>query len=420
MEYKQTNTFVHFLTLIYDTFKFLFVTSSLQDLNAAYEILYKDISVKSEATFFIKLVNKLYSLIKFSPIYKPDKPKYLLFSETVNGKNTLKNLVDGLRPESLALLDSCYIIRNSILLLPLGLVLYIKSILRSDKRHIIDLVVGWRNQIHASHKIIAATILIAYYDPKVIIVSNDHSPASRAMLRFGNFLGKETVYIPHSMITRRFPKLIASYNFLDGDVMWAQYGKTADVGCSVVLSGPVRMPSKYSTPNVRNTNNQNLVLGLCLNQLDDEKKVEKLISILLEIEELDKIIVRLHPNQHIASFSIPISKKVSLSVVDENIFEFIQRVDIILAGETAVHYDALLLNRKSFYYQFSSHYLDHYDFIKDGLVEIFQMEFLRNFKPTSTARVHLSQRFSPDTIVINAIKSSFKNIEVSNDRIYRF
>lgn len=388
----------------------------------AYEILYKDIPVKSEATVFIKVVNKLYSLIKFHPIYKPDKLKYLLFSETVNGKNALEKLGEGLRPESLELLDSCYIIRNSIILTPFGLVLYIKSILCSEKRHIIDLVGGWRNYIHASNKIIAATILIAFYNPKVIIVSNDHSPASRAMLRFGNVLGKQTVYIPHSMVTKRFPKLIASYSFLDGDIMWAHYGKTADVNCSVVLSGPIRMPFKPSTPKVRNINNENLVVALCLNQLDDKKRVAKLISNLIDIEEIDKIIIRLHPNQHINSFPISISEKVSLSVIKENIYEFIEKVDIILAGETAVHYDALLLNRKSFYYQFSNQYLDHYDFIRDGLVEIFQIEFLNKLKSkiTVNTKVDIKPGISPQKIVINAIKSNFEDIEVSNDRIYRF
>lgn len=52
----------------------------------------------------------------------------------------------------------------------------------------------------------------------------------------------------------------------------------------------------------------------------------------------------------------------------EGPFEYLTRIDALIAGDSSIHLEAVLLNIYSIYYDNKGEFLDHYGFVKNGLV----------------------------------------------------
>ena len=173
----------------------------------------------------------------------------------------------------------------------------------------------------------------------------------------------------HASVAKGFPKLIASYSFLDGKESLEKYLFAGQPEGEVYLSGGVRFDPIFQKYKLKNTENVSTV-GIAINMLDDFGEVQRLCQFLLNHNY--KLVLRPHPRygginktwleENAIDYSDPKA---------ESSFDFISHIDLMISNESSIHLDAALMKCPSVVYNFSTHpILDHYSYIKTGLVRV--------------------------------------------------
>ena len=207
------------------------------------------------------------------------------------------------------------------------------------------------------------------YKVKVLIVSSDQGEFHRCLLLNAKELGIKTIYVQHASVAKGFPKLIASYSFLDGQESLDKYLFAGQPEGEVYLSGGVRFDPIYKQYKPKNTETVSTI-GIAINMLDDFEKVKRLCQFLLSHNF--KLVLRSHPRygginqtwleENTIRYSDPKA---------ESSFDFISHIDLMISNESSIHLDAALMKCPSVVYNFSTHpILDHYSYIKTGLVKV--------------------------------------------------
>ena len=212
--------------------------------------------------------------------------------------------------------------------------------------------------------------------PKSIIFPNDHLVWHRVLRIAAESSNIPTIYIQHASVTERFPKLEFDLSLLEGQDALDKYSKKGING-KVILVGMLKFDKYYS---MINHSKSAKTIGICTNILDDESLIEKLCSELKFAFPEKTIILRPHPRDARFSFYKNLIVKFKIEFSDskiENSFEFLQKVDVNIAGESSIHLEAVLLNVYPIYFQFSKNKLDHYGYIKNNLI----MDYFDKTKP---------------------------------------
>ena len=104
--------------------------------------------------------------------------------------------------------------------------------------------------------------------------------------------------------------------------------------------------------------------------LDDFGEVKRLCQFLLSHKY--KLVLRPHPRYGMINQTWLEENAIRYSDPKaESSFDFISHIDLMISNESSIHLDAALMKCPSVVYNFSTHpILDHYSYIKTGLVKV--------------------------------------------------
>lgn len=209
---------------------------------------------------------------------------------------------------------------------------------------------------------------LKYKKPKAIIFSNDHLVWHRVLRKAAQANKIPTIYIQHASVTEKFPKLEFDLSLLEGQDAFEKYSKK-EVKGKVELIGMPKFDRYFSYINTDSTIRR---IGICTKFLDDIYEIEKLCSTLRASFPDIKMTVRPHPRDPRDQFYQTLINKHNLHFSDsktENPFDFLKNIDANISGESSIHLESVLMNVYPIYYNMNSEYLDHYGYIKKGLIE---------------------------------------------------
>lgn len=208
-------------------------------------------------------------------------------------------------------------------------------------------------------------IYIKIIKPQKVIFSNDHKNWCRLLNKVCRDNNIPTFYIQHASVTNNFPKLEFDVAILEGQDSFSKYG-VKESSSIMILAGMAKY-DKYINEYKKSNYVKNI--GICLNLLDDIKLVDKLIEI-INIEKYN-LIIRPHPRDN-RSYIKYLNKGISISdSKQKNSFEFLKNIDLVIAGETSIHLESVLMNVYPVYFNFNeiNDRYDVYGYIDNGLVK---------------------------------------------------
>ena len=201
---------------------------------------------------------------------------------------------------------------------------------------------------------------------KLVVMANDHIVLPRSFLIAARALNITTIYTQHSSVTERFPSLLFTYSFLDGEESLAKYVNVGNMDSNVYLSGSPRFDEIVKYRKVAKANVE--VVGVAFNLLDDEARVKDL-CICLKQKGFSKIIVRPHPRQNVDKKWYIDNDFVFSDSKCESPYEYINGIDLLISGESGIHLDAILMGVPSVCYDMNGKGLiDWYSYVKNGLM----------------------------------------------------
>lgn len=214
---------------------------------------------------------------------------------------------------------------------------------------------------------------------KRVVFANDHNVHNRLFLNSCKKMNIKTYYLQHASITDKFPPLSFDYSFLFGEKDFHKYRSIGEVNGYVELVGSPKFDSLYKIRKGEVNNIQ--TIGIAYNILDEIKKIKELIDHFL-INTSFQIVIRPHPgdprrldiqNQRI-SWSIP--NKSSMC-------KFLKNIDVLLAGDSSIHLEALYTNTKSYLINFKDGISDSYEFKSSGIFEEICIKDVSQLKKTN-------------------------------------
>ena len=214
--------------------------------------------------------------------------------------------------------------------------------------------------------------MLDLYNPKLIVVANDHVDLLRCINQKARERGIKTLYVQHASIDTTFPPLNFTYSFLDGRETLDKYLEVGSCYGNVYLSGGVRYDAVI--PRTENADRRSIRIGLALNLLDDIAVVQSIATLIkgLSTDEKNYVVtVRPHPSvgQDMWEEWCRKNEFIFSTPKTESAFEFLSHQDLLIANESGIHLDAAMARVKSLTYNLSIHkFGDMYGYCKSGLI----------------------------------------------------
>ncbi len=207
------------------------------------------------------------------------------------------------------------------------------------------------------------------YEPKAIMVSNDHSLLIRTIVLAARDARVPSIFMQHAAVSNILPPLIFDYAFLDGRNSLKQCLENGDTSTEIFVAG---IPKMDFTANWNRTREEIGVVGVATNPLDDLLEVKEL-CLRLKSHYPDKdLILRPHQafrqhNESLKQFCCDSSIEFS-DPYEETANDFLTRLDILVSGQSTIHLEATLLNILSLYFPYGGKRGDHYGFLEAKLI----------------------------------------------------
>ncbi|HDQ16375.1 MAG TPA: hypothetical protein ENN45_04885 [Bacteroidetes bacterium] len=190
-----------------------------------------------------------------------------------------------------------------------------------------------------------------------------------------------TFYVQHASVTAKFPELIFDYALLEGRDALLKYDRGYPISnTKVFLIGMPKADQYFPYINTSSTVER---IGICTNPQDTVSKVEDLLKYLSQNYADTPLILRPHPGEIKIRSGIwsEMASRYKTEFSDahqELIFDFLRKVDAIIAANSSVLLEAALLNIVPFYYDLSEgDNPDYYGYVQSGLAQyIKQLENL--------------------------------------------
>ena len=252
---------------------------------------------------------------------------------------------------------------------------------------------------------------------RFVVQSNDHTVGNRSLRLAAEVLHRKTVYLQHASVSQLFPALMFDYVFLDGQASLDIYNLTheprraahfrpLDGKMTIILSGQKKALARRPNPTAQP------VIGMAVNPLDD---LPQMLAFLERIVALGiPIRVRTHPAQTAAylaalqDFSKLHPGVATVRATDQPLIEFLQSLSLLIAGNTSIHLEAVLVGIPAYYILFSSDTdnFDYYGYLRHGLIQPFPTEDL------VSNRVELGTLFdrAPDPAVVQYYSATYCTI----------
>lgn len=205
--------------------------------------------------------------------------------------------------------------------------------------------------------------------PGVVVVSNDSAVFQRTLCLAAQHEGIPTVYIQHASASPLFPPLMFDYALLDGSDAAEVYDRPdTDSQTKVFLVGMPKFDTYYRQVNRRERVGS---IGIGVNMLDPEGNVRSLVAELRSKFPGLEMHLRPHPREQRMSMWEGMANEYNMVISDakdEDVFAFLDKVDVIIAGNSSIHVEAVMLNVHSLTYNFQpdSSY-QAYSFVERGL-----------------------------------------------------
>ncbi len=323
-------------------------------------------------TPFVKFVKRHFEYKKkFQPHFKAENVggKIWLFVNSLNNRNSLKFLLDELE-DAILVGNGIQIESTDNYQLPLHrTVLYawkFPKIWQFFRKKYKKQAFKYGDLIFKSVGLYEISYqYLSIYRPKCVVLSNDHSEKQRALLNAAKRLDIPVIYIQHASISDFMPPLDFDLSLLEGQAAWDKYKKLGKVNGKVQLIGMPKFDNYIQFRNHGTTINH---IGICTNPFDNPNDIYQLIDAIQNQFPSVNISLRPHPGY---KNNIKPIENVNLSTKVEHVFDFLRRQDLIIAGSSSIHLEAILLNITSLYFQFSTvneNTYDPYDYIKNGLL----------------------------------------------------
>ncbi len=211
---------------------------------------------------------------------------------------------------------------------------------------------------------------LRHYRPRAVVFANDHNDDARALLLACRAEGVPTAYVQHASVSTNFPPLGFDLSLLEGQDALDKYRQCGPVRGRVALVG---MPKADAFLAQRNTAPQVRRVAVACNLLDELPALADTLAYLLrELPELT-FTLRPHPGdrRYFAALRQALPALQWSDPRQENVFQFLQAHDALVAADTSTHLEATLLNVASVYYRFSPSptLADYYGYAARGLSE---------------------------------------------------
>jgi hypothetical protein len=195
-----------------------------------------------------------------------------------------------------------------------------------------------------------------------LVVANDHNTHTRVLAACARRLRIPTFYVQHASVTERFPPLSFDHALLDGEDALRKYASAGVTDCTTWLVGMSKLDGRRlainSRPGVR-------TVGICTNFHDPVERVEELCRVILSSFPGIQIILRARPSGPGQEWvDLADNLRIERSRIEiEPVTDFLQRTDVLIAGESAVLLEAAVLDVAPLYYDFSGRRLDWYGYV---------------------------------------------------------
>ena len=205
--------------------------------------------------------------------------------------------------------------------------------------------------------------------PAGVVVANDHIVMTRALTQAARRERIPTFYVQHASVTAKFPALSFDYALLEGIDALRKYELAGASRTKVFLVGMPKVDTYFQHLNI---NSAARSIGLCTSTLAPLPRVEQLCEQLRREFPALPFFLRPHPGDRRDAIWTGLAKKYGMELSDsktELSFEFLKRVDVVIAGESNIHLETALMNVFPVYYDFTQAHMDWYGFQRNGLVE---------------------------------------------------
>ena len=218
--------------------------------------------------------------------------------------------------------------------------------------------------------------ILHYFDPKVVIVANDHSIIPRILSIAAADHDSKTVYLQHAAVNKRFPPLAFDYAFLDGEVSSLIYEGNADAphGRLGAVSKETKIFHIGQMKALPRSNGYKVGIALPLSCQGSD--VEDLISKIFTCSK--EVLIRPHPGEAEENIRVIIDiinkyKAKNITVHDSkkyDVNDFLTQCFAVVSGPSSILLEASLANCIALdWTSKKSRLYDYYGFIRAGLVE---------------------------------------------------
>lgn len=321
------------------------------------------------------LVSVIASIVRFRFFYH--KVNDIVFlTPTLNNQKTLKPIYEKMDKNRVSIISEYYRSFPQALIFIYSLIYFLTSFrfylsCSLEEKRIV------RYYFYTFFTTIGTYIVLEHFlkkngNIKVIVFANDHIMQNSCMIKLCKKYGLKTIYTQHASVTEDFPNLKFDYSFLDGEESFLKYKKSGKIEGVVFLSGSPRF-DMISQIKKRQKNTD--AIGIALNILDSIQEAYSLCEFLLS-KGYDHIIIRPHPGM-LPIFNSEKKKFTDIGIeisdpTKEQSFPYLSGLKILIANESGIHLDAVLMGVKSVLYNLNSKnkILDWYSFVKSGLIPV--------------------------------------------------
>lgn len=204
--------------------------------------------------------------------------------------------------------------------------------------------------------------------PEFLITANDHSDFNVSLIYAATVNKIKTVYFQHANISKIFPPLVFDFAMLNSIESAKIYREIGTTKTKILCVGNMKV-DKHLRENMKKSFNPNkLKIGISVNSYSELDENIDLANFLFHQNNIDQIIFRLHPvlNKKEIKFN---SQKIKISdFKNESSFEFLNRIDLNIVGNSSIIEEGLFTNTPSIYFSPDKSMYDYYGYVKNNVV----------------------------------------------------
>lgn len=174
-------------------------------------------------------------------------------------------------------------------------------------------------------------------DPRIVVVSNDHSGFFRAFIRVARDRGCRLVYTQHGSIGRNFPRLDFDLALLDGMQAYLHYSESGPPRGTILITGRHR-PEVIARPPA--TDEEAIAVGLATNW--DEPLTEWAPLLRLIAHQFSKVTLRCHPAETRRLAWRFLCWRNGIALDAGTLRDFLAQQSVLISGMSGIVLDAAL------------------------------------------------------------------------------